>query len=273
MKSFRKYISESSQSYHYIIKTIHDLDDAQINTVVSHLKKYDLIYVGAKEKQNDPYTFMDNLNKIVFSIDVEVGMPVSSYVLMQELHSALNLAEKDIVVRGAGEPALVASQDSLFRAKANADAEKDGLVARSRLSTDRFYDDAEQPPTEDVYGNAYNKKLLGYLANVAATRPSYEVEPSAPLFSWIKMKDAKGSSDLNTDQDTSDFNKHIDTPKPIYVKSDMIDEDPINPSYTGAMGNFDDGVTRDIALYKNEKTGDKVTAIMPRISSKHRGKK
>jgi hypothetical protein len=271
MKSFLNYLIESSQTYHYVIKFVHKIDDDQINTIETYLNRFDLIDISPLEEiENDNMDFYNNSYKTIYSLEVELGMPVSSYVLLQDLHSALHLNERDMIVRGASEPVQVATEDSLFRNKVAADAAEKGLVSKGRLSTDRFYDDAEQPPQEDVFGDQYNKKLLDYLADIAETRPSNEVEPSAPLFSWLEMKNAKKPAP-DTDQDLTDFNAGHDTPKPVYKKVNS-NKTPIDPKFTGSNGNFDDGVTHNTAFFKDAKNGKPVTVTAPRAAGKSKGK-
>ena len=113
---------------------------------------------------------------------------------------------------------------------ADKEAENAGNEHAARLSTNREYDAAEQPPAGQLFGNEYNKGLLKYLAGVADSRPSMEVHPSAPLFSWLQMEDIEPGEPM---QDTSDFNAQFNTPKPV-TKGD--NKEPVDNHYVNSKG-------------------------------------
>jgi hypothetical protein len=258
MKSFKQYLAESTRESSYAIKLAAEPTDAQLDAIESYLKRYDLIDISKPNKLlNDKVDFSNGANKHIWQITVAIGMPLSSYAMMQELKSALNIPEDYIVVRGSNEPIEIEANEDEFLGDVAKRAADKGLVPASRLSTDRFYDDAEQPLATNVFGDAYNKKFLDYLGKVADDRKTDHYEAPAPLFSWIDMDKVK--DDLVV---TDDFNKDYDTPKPV-SKGKGKDTPPVEPVYLGHNGNFDDAVTTNMRLMK-DKNGKREAISAPR---------
>lgn len=255
MKSLKNYIAESTKMHVYYIKVATPLSDAQVNTVESLLRAYQLVDFGKLTKiEDDRFDFFDIYSKDAYSIRVVTNMPLSSYVVQQQLRDALNIPEKFIVVRGSNEPIELEAEDERFKQKAADEVKAKGFTFASRLDTDRLYDDAEQPEVTDIFGNNYNKNLLGHLANVKADRKSMEFEPSASLFSWIEMKKVKPQEPV---QDAADFNAGHDTPKPVTGKGNK--NPPVKDNALGTEGNFDDGATKNISFYADKQGKRKVT--------------
>ena len=223
MKLFKDYLAESAHDHRFVIKFAEKPTEEQVDIIETFLKKYDLKAFTVPEKvPEDHKDFIDVPNREVFAMTISLGMPISPYVLLQDLKIASNISEKFLVVRNANDPIeMYAQQDSWNRLQ-NADAAANGMAHAARLSTDREYLQAEQPPVTNLYGDDYNQKLLTYLAGVANDRPKLEVDPPAPLFSWIKLEDiAPGEPH----QDTSDFNAQFNTPKPVSKGSDVAPVD------------------------------------------------
>jgi hypothetical protein len=227
------------------------------------LTKYDLVDVSKPSKlPNDKVDFYNGNHTNVWQIIVTTGMPLNQYVTMQGLRAALNIAEDYIVVRSANEPIELEANDDAFNSEVSAKAQKDGLKPASKLSTDRSYDDAEQPLVVDVFGDEYNKKLLDYLRNVADDRVTDHYEAPAPLFSWIDMDKAMANNEIQAD----DFNDRFDTPKPV-SKGKGKDQTPVDPVFLGSNGNFDDGTATKVKIMIDNK-GKREAISAPRARLK-----
>ena len=258
MKSFKEYLAESTRESHYMIKLAMEPTDAQIDVIETWLKRHDLIDISKPTKlSNDKIDFSDVPNKQVWQIAVITGVPISSYMIMQQLRNALNIPEEYIVVRSSSEPVEIYAQDGEFDAEVNAMIADKSLHHASLLSTDRFYNTGEEPLLRDLYGNDYNKKMLDYLGKVADDRKTDRYEAPAPLFSWIDMDKVKDNLVV-----TDDFNKDYDTPKPVY-KGKGKDTAPVNTNYLGRNGNFDDAVATNVRILKDNK-GKRETVSAPR---------
>jgi len=263
MISFKKYIAESTGEYGYVLKLAMEPSEAQVNTVESLLRNYQLVDISKPTKVEDErFDFFDVPTRDVWTVKFVTAMPVSSYIIMQHLRDALDVSEKYIIVRTATEPVELEAEDERFKNDAAGEANEKGFTMASRLSTDRHYEDAEQTPVTGVYGDAYNKELLAHLAGIKASRKSDEIEPAAPLFSWLDMKKVTPAEPI---QDASDFNAHLDTPKPVSGKGS--DKAPIDTTALGAHGNFDDGATRNFKLYL-DKTNQRRAIVAPRATNK-----
>lgn len=268
MRSIKEYIAESTREHAYILKMAVEPSEAQVNTVESLLRGYGLVHFSKLMKvEDEKFDFFDIPTRDVYSIRFVTKAPLSSYIVMQDMRMALNVPEKYIVVRTSNEPVEVEAEDERFKDRADAEAEAKGLRQAPLLSIKQFYDDAEQPLITDVYGNEYNKKFLGYLAGIKVSRETDEVEPPAPLFSWIDMRKVKQQEPM---QDAADFNSHHDTPKPV-TKARGNESEPIKATAMGSSGNLDDGAVKKVRLLLDPKTGKGTAVTAPRASKKAKG--
>jgi len=262
MKSIKQYITESSAEYAYVIKIAKEVDPSVVSEIEAYLENYGLCYIGKLEKIiDDKFDFFDVAEKSVHCIKFITTTPLSSYIVQQQIRSILNIPEKYIVVRTATEPVELYAEYDAFKNEADRKAKEDGLQSGPLLSISRFYDDAEQPIVNNIFGDEYNKKFLNYLANIKNTRSSTEVDEPAPLFGWIAMNKID-----NDDVEMVDFNAHIDTPKPVYDNGS--ENAPVDIEYLGQNGNFDDGAKQNIKLYIDPKTGKRSAIVAPRASLK-----
>lgn len=264
MKSIKTYITESADEHAYILKLAVEPTSEQVDKVKSVLAGYNLIHFSpVKMAKDEKFDFFDINASNVWSIRFVTGTPLSSYIIMQYIKAAIDINEKYIIVRTSNEPVEVEAEDERFKQTADADAAKDGLAARARLSINRFYDAAEQPLVTDLYGNDYNKKFLNYLASVKTTRDTDHVEAPMPLFGWLKMADVKPGEPT---QDTADFNAQYDTPKPVSKPSG--DANPIDPTAMGSHGELDDGAAKNVRLFVDPRTGKESAFVAARASKK-----
>lgn len=263
MKTFKQYLAESIKSNRFALKLAKQPTDEQVAAVESYLKRYDLQDLSDPHQvEVDSIDFYDIKNKDVWEMDFSIGSPVSAYVLLQELKLVLNVPENYLVVRGSNEPVEIYAEDEAFRGPAYDQTMVDGKMPAARLSTSRFYDDAEQPPVTNLYGDGYNKSFLEYLSNVADQRKTDHYEAPAPLFSWIDMDKAMAKDAVEGE----DFNARFDTPKPVY-KGKGKDAEPIDPKFLGRGGNFDDAASTNTKFLKDAK-GNRVTISAPRANLK-----
>jgi hypothetical protein len=249
MKSFRQYLAESTREYGYVIKLAAEPSDEQLDAAERYLTQFGLVEMTHPVLLNgDKMDFVDQPNQTVWQINFVTTMPLSSYITMEGLREVLNVPEKNIVVRTANEPVGEYVDDYMTGLGFDAEAKDNNLSPAARLSTDRFYQDIEQPATTNIYGDAYNKRFLDYLAGVKSTRPSDEYHAPAPLFSWLEMNKVSPREPV---QDMADFNAGYDTPKPVYKPSSKDVADPTPRSGLGPEGNFDDGAQIMYRFYKD----------------------
>jgi len=250
MKNLKEYLAEGKKTYGFVVKFAVKPTNEQVAAMETWLKRYDLSeFTEPTHLVSDHLDFIDIPNKEVHMMRVVLGMPISQYILLQDLRSVINLAEKLMVVRSDNEPVeRYAHLDALER-QIDAKAKADGEVQAARLSTDREYLKAEQPGANNLFGDEYNRKLLSYLAGVKDTRPTMHVDPPAPLFSWIQMEDVAPGE---PHQDLSDFNAHIGGVKPATSGGD---DPPIQEKNTTNTGTMSDDTVPTVKFLKNAKTG------------------
>ena len=258
MKNFKEYLAESSKDHNYVIKFSQQPTEEQVQIIGEWLKRYELRAITPPEKIVDDHKdFIDIPNKDVYKMSFTIGTPAVSYILQQDLRLCSNIPEKYIVVRGASEPIERYAEYDVWNRIADKEAENAGNEHAARLSTNREYDAAEQPPAGQLFGNEYNKGLLKYLAGVADSRPSMEVHPSAPLFSWLQMEDIEPGEPM---QDTSDFNAQFNTPKPV-TKGD--NKEPVDNHYVNSKGTMSDNSIPKVKFVKDPKTGKAKQMVQP----------
>ena len=265
MKSFREYLAESTREYGYVIKLAAEPSDEQLDAAELYLSQFGLVEMTQPIwLKDDKLDFVDQANVQVWQINFVTTMPLSSYITMEGLRSVLNVPEKNIVVRTATEPVEEYVGDYMSDRGFQTIAKDKDLTSFGRLSTDRLYQDIEQPIVTDIYGDAYNKRFLYYLAGVKSTRPSDEVDSSQPLFSWLEMNKVAPREPV---QDMADFNAGYDTPKPVYKPSSKDPAHPTPRSGLGPEGNFDDGAQIIYRFYK-DRDGKRVNMGAPRAPDK-----
>jgi hypothetical protein len=262
MKKFRQYLEESAKEHHYALKLSIKPTDEQLDRIETYLKKFNLIEFGNPIKlEKEKIDFPGTSNRDVYQIHLILGMSVSSYHIMQQIKATLNIPEDYIVVRSSNEPVQVYAEEQERDGSAYDPDNIDGKTSASRLSTEPYYDDEEQPLVTDIFGNAYNKKLLDYLKSIADDRKTDHYDAPASLFSWIDMDKASAADVVAADE----FNAGYDTPKPIYRKGK--DEEPIDPVFLGRSGNFDDAASSSTRFMKDDK-GKRSTLSGPRAQLK-----
>jgi hypothetical protein len=258
MKEFIEYLAESTRSYAFTIKFAKQPTEEQVSILEAWLDKYDLKEWSRptliKENHKD---FIDQPNREVYAMDVVLGLPVSQYILLQDLTRAANISEKFMVVRSHNEPIEQYSRYDVWKRQQDALEKKQGMEQGPRLSTDRLYSPAEQPIVDPLFGNQYNEKLLSYLANVSETRPTDHIDSAQPLFSWLQLEDVTPGEPI---QDTSDFNAHIKTPKPT---SKGEKTEPVQTKFVNNNGEMSDNSIPRVRFYKDPITGKAKQVIKP----------
>lgn len=272
LKSFIDYVKEQEREYPIRIKTIVPLDDRAMEYIERVLDKYvpkDITKPVKTIMQKHPLDFSDIKNAEVWIVDITTALPVSAYVLMQELKLALNIPEKYIVVRNANDPREVENQRQASNDEIDMASMEGGYSPTARLSTNASYDDDELGElSRPVYGNDYNSEFLTVLAQVAAERQKFAANPDTNDLD-------QGGTVVDDEVQANDFNDHIaDAPKPVYTGyaetlKKLRKKGKLSNPHISNVGNFDDdeiqrtkkvakyGVDDKDAVYtiKNEKEG------------------
>jgi hypothetical protein len=208
------------------------MDAHFVETLKKALFKYDIQSVSTPKKlmaQKSPLDFKNYPMAEIWVMDIKTSVPASSYVLATELRQAFQVADSALIVRGENEPVAI-------EAEAIEEIHKDDQQA---VLEDPFYEKEDQPK-EVAFGDEYNKKFLNYLAQIKAdseaeTIPAIEEIRKANKFSWLNKK----STDV-----ADDFNKDMDTVKPVHVNTKKAGKKVEKPSLVGNHGNYDENVKR-----------------------------
>ena len=270
MTSFKKLLNESQKNFSYRLKTVVLMDDQKMEDLERLLKRYNLLDIGSVHKitaKDDSLEFRDIENADVYYVDFVIGVPMSAYILQQELRAVLNLPEKFLVVRADNEAIEVESVKNQLLRTLDQKAKQEGYTDKgSLLSTDRFYLDAEQPLTNNAYGDKYNSKFLNLLQQIASSRKTQTFQTTSDLNPVEQMQ----SVEQQPKQDTTDFNAHLSGVKPVYKSVDM--GEPVELNLLGPDGNFDDDTKRYFKVSRNNKGEKKVNSIESKPIRKDLGK-
>lgn len=266
-KSFSDYIEQSEREYSVRIKTLVPLDDQAVEYIERILNKYVLKDMTKPVKtimQKHPMDFSDVNNAEVYIVDVVTALPISAYVLQQELKLALNIPEKYIVVRNANDPREVENQNQAARDEIDMTAMDKKLSPASRLSTCQEYDDDELGTLEEpVYGDEYNSKFLEYLAQIKADRERFAVIPHSDGLNV----GGEVADPVVVDSPQNDFNeKIVDAPQPKYSNyaeklKNLRKERKQNHPRLSTKGNYDDDEIQQTKKFDQYGTDKKVAKI------------
>jgi hypothetical protein len=269
-KKFKDYILDQEREYNVRVKTIVPLDDAALGLIEQVMQKYVLVDITTPKKtilQKNPLDFYDVNNAEVYIVDITTKLPLSPYVVLQELKLALGIPEKSIVVRGENDPLEIYTQQIVGAEEAEEIAIDSGLDPASRLDTKSSYDIDELGLSDDpLYGNEYNKRFLETLAKVAKEREAIKVQPrSTELNLGGKVEDSEKPVDGRA------FNNGIeDAPKPEYsLYSDILknlrkpkEHAEIGKAKLSTKGNYDDDEVKVSRKYdKYGEDGKRVSTV------------
>lgn len=273
-KAFRDYIQEQERTYSLRIKTVAPIGDDEMEWIERVLQKYVLLDITTPVKtilQRHPLEFQDIQNAEVWIIDIKCALPVSAYVLRQELKLVLNLPEKFIVVRGENDPMEIETQRLNALNDIDAEAVDKQLSPASRLSTNSAYDKDERGDLEEpIYGNEYNSKFLETLAKVAAEREPFGIEPASD-----ELDEGGTIADSEKIEDANAFNKDIgDAPKPKSANyadtlKNLRKEGKIGNPKLSTKGNYDDDEVKTSKKFDKYGKTEKIATVT--ITNKRSG--
>lgn len=231
--NFRSYLEQTEKLYYYRIKTVKVLDDAALDRIQKVIQKYDPVEMSSVKKtilQKNPLDFYSIQNAEVYIVDLVLGLPVSSYILQQELRYSLSVSEQELFVRNDNEPSELETSRLNSEKEFTEEAKEKGYV-RDALLNNPDYPEMEKIDSTQLSGDVYNSRLLAYLKNVKDNRPEMRVDAASSLFKWL---------DYPNNEVTSSTKKVAEELK------DITD-----------TGNLDNNYTSTNRLYKT-KTGEKI---------------
>jgi len=265
-KTFRDYVQEQENIYSLRIKSVVPMGSDEVEMIERVLQKYVLLDITNPTKtirQRHPLEFQDINNAEVWIIDIRCGLPVSAYVLRQELKLALNISENFIVVRGENDPLEIETQRLNALNDIDEKALDKQLSPAARLGTNSEYDKDERGDLEEpMYGNEYNSNFLETLADIAAKRERYGIEPAS-----TELDDGDTVMDDVAPEDGNAFNKDIeDAPK---IKSlnyaetlkNIRKAENTNDSRLSTKGNYDNDEVKQSKKFDKYGKTDKVATV------------
>lgn len=242
MKAFKDILLESEQEFPVRIKTIVPITDKMYADMERFLKKYRPIELSDVKKtihQANPMDFGDLAGSEVYIVDAVFGLPVSSYVLQQELTWTWRLPEKQVICRMAYEGMEQLSDVERAKDEIRDIAADKGLKRGHYLSTSGEYLDHETAvPQELVAGEVYTDGFKQYLSKMAATRKDQTYPVDSGLFDFLQNNPQEFDSAYK-----NDFNKDIEGAPKVHPKwqdhsEEPTDEEQARKQITSNWGNF-----------------------------------
>lgn len=244
----QQYIIDAERTYSYRIKTVCELGDDAMDRLERVLMKHCPVDIKRPRKtmlQKHPLDFATVDAAEVWIVDVELGIPASTYVLHEELCKAMGVNGDHLIVRGSNDPNEIES-DAIV-AKQEMDEEADGKnMDQTALLLDPEYENGEDP--QELAGDGYTKKFLSYLRQVSKEKPTQKkIDAPHPLTVWKDMPAAEAT-------DEGEYNANIKDAPTIGKGDDLTDGDISN------VGNLTDSKR----TYKRQYGKDGKTSMLKR---------
>jgi hypothetical protein len=258
MPSFFDYLVASTKEFRYRIRTVVPIDDIMMDRIEYLLSKYDVVSIDGPKKtimQANPLDFTTLIAAEIYILDIVTHIPISPFILQQELKHILGTTDSMIVVRGENDPTEIQATRQEEVVASDLEAMNKDLRKAPLLSNDPRYPEYETVVSDaPIAGNEYTKRFLKYLAKVAAERlevvPPVQPENKKRMFSFL-------------DAHPIDSEYYRDEPyvKPMAVKPGAKIE-PLPK--TSPYGNFDDTIKGLTRTYVN-KNGDEVVLTAKKV--------
>jgi hypothetical protein len=226
MSMLRRYFEEAEREYNYRIKTVFELNENVLDEIEKVMQRYNphgMTEVDKTILHTNPADFPEFKAAEVFSVDVCLGLPVSTHEFRIQLAQALGVSLAEIVVRGEGDPSEAEREREA--ALEAIEAEADGEQAEALLNTAQDYPEHDSPEAETMYGDKYNNRLLSMMAKISE-------EKKAEPIKTHEYEDVK--NDVEED----------DGPQ-------IGDGEEAEHAETSAYGNYDDNRRKYRRVYRN----------------------
>jgi hypothetical protein len=250
MKTFYDYLNDTMREYRYRIRTVQKIDDEALARIEYILAKYNLLSIERPKKtilQARPLDFVTMPAAEVYIVDIITNLPVSPFIVQQELSHGLNIAHDMIIVRSDYDPSEIQVQRQEEEELVADIAMSKGYATGALLSSDPSYPEYVDPTGGvPIAGQEYNNNFLRYLAKVAADR--IEIVPAIEPKVYNKYYNTK-----KTSIDPENYPGDKVMPKHVFTPGSKIPP----PVRTSPYGNFDDSI-RPISQTYVDKNGKKV---------------
>lgn len=173
MKNLQHYLAESEKIHEFRVKFAVELDDAQLDKLETHLRKYDVFDITSPKRtilQSAPLDFYQHKPCEIYIIDFKTRLPMSPALATAELVQKLGIAERDIRLMNVNEPRELEIE------KQAADKDK---PSEARL-LDSEYSEHENPNAEDYHGEKHLTKFMKELQDAKRETPTEYKLDEAP---------------------------------------------------------------------------------------------
>ena len=197
------YIQRCEKVYKLRMKFAVEIGDVEMDKIEKIAMRYNPIRIANPRKtifQANPLDFPNIGGAEIYIIDLELSLPASTWVLAQEIQTALGIAEKFIVVHTTDSPIEIDLERIAAELELEEEAAKKNLNPEALLSQDDMNQSVESENGGDFYGAGRNSPLLAKLAEIEKERKEKsKVEPKNPLFTWLDTPKGDLADDFNRD--------------------------------------------------------------------------
>lgn len=234
-KDFLQTLNETVQSeYPFRIKTLIEPTPERMDKLEKFLRKYGAIDITPPVRtiiQDNPLDFKDVGSNEVYIVDVVLTIPVSAYIMHEEILSIWAMADKFLVVRSISDNLELQDREMLLKQEIVDDmAKNDWQPAATLMSTEPEYPEASLYK-DQAFGNEATNEFLEYLASIRANRPTKVV--IADMEIWNLIKNPAPENEVKGSVDT--FNDKIDG-APKVVKTPTVSKGIKDPRKFDTVG-------------------------------------
>ena len=157
VKSLAQYLAENEVTHEFRVKFAVEPTDKQLDSMETHLRKYDAFDVETPQKtimQRNPRDFRHHKAAEIFYVDFKSRLPAAPHMLLAEISQITGISERNIVVRNKMEP-LHLEDDN--------DEPVEDYTTRL---TDEEYTEHEDPKAEEFYGEEFKSSFLQELEKI-----------------------------------------------------------------------------------------------------------
>jgi hypothetical protein len=246
---FKTYVANAEKQYKVRLKTVVPLDDAAMDAIELAVYKYQPVELSSPKKtiiQANPVDFPNIPAAEVYIVDMTFAMPVSPWILRNDIHRAISAPETFVVIRSDNDALEIEGERVNAARELEIERKKKGWKDSALLSTGKDYPEYTETPADELYGDAYNGAFMDYLAKVRQEREDAQIKAENAPFVWLDIPDRESQEPV---QDSTNFNKDIKGVKP----GKKIDSRNI-------MGNVNDRLTVT-KMYKDDKGNRKIASV------------
>lgn len=161
-KDLGQYLAENEHVHEFRVKLACEPTNEQLDAMELHLRKYNASDISTPKKtiiQKNPRDFRSIDAAEIYMVDFKTSLPVTPYILQNELVQKMGIHERFMIVRNKNEPLHIEDE-----------AEETAEEAYKVRLTDEEYSEVEKVNADEHYGERFKD---GFLKEIAKERAKH----------------------------------------------------------------------------------------------------